>query len=127
MIEQFKESIRWMADAAVGAPDCEPPHMHVDEFLDPERWTDEQIVLLLRAVKTIQVVGKCPIVAIEEIQLPCGTPVPDSLVAIADLWRGVQETPPAIYVMNEGDVPSGGEGLLLPRATRELSETVSFF
>lgn len=121
MVETIREFMAQLAHAAIDAPDLNPPHMHVDEFLPVDQWTDAQIILLVQAVKTIQVMHKCPIVAIEDISFPQHAAVPDSIVAIGNAWRAVQETPPAIYVMDEGDVPPWN-GLLLPTATREFSE-----
>ena len=93
MRQEFVDSMEFLARAASRASDDNPPHVHVDEFCPVETWRNDDILALLRAVMLIKVPGKIPVVWFGRAPLSRHAPVPDSLQAIADLWRAAQEDP----------------------------------
>ena len=122
VLRRFRESMQELTRAVPTAPAGNPPHVHVDEFIPTERWTNRGILALLRVVRATRVKGACPVLVIACVQLPSHAALPDDWKAIADLWRAAQDDPPAIYLLDRKSCVPPSHALLLPRPTKQLTE-----
>lgn len=121
MRREFFDAMEFLVRAASKAPDDNPQHVHVDRFFPVDRWTNEDILDLMLAVKSAEAPGRRLVVAIERVRLPRHSRIPDSFRAVADIWRAAHEDPPAVYAMPCREfVPS--YAVLLPTASAQFGE-----